>query len=266
MTHSNDNLGVQMSLLFCFCFCFSRRMIFFIGWAPYGYLKNILCQNSLSKTAKMVSFSSFNFGVSRLKRLLLVFVRHYFDVFPSHTQIEMIIVHHWLRKGALRQSYHGSLMRTNEPRASSKLVTGGVLRYKKIIIETVIPLQIPFFFRVLLVGGMKRRWHWIKYGRLVQSCRLYQPNSHLHFPLMATPCNEELNFNRGSCNANMRLSTFPSLTGHVLSCCPHPDWQALKMMLTHWTIAVHSRSQLAQRILIIIFWCLPFTKKKKCKR
>lgn len=151
MTHSNDNLGVQMSLLFCFCFCFSRRKIFCIGWAPYGYLKNILCQNSLSKTAKMVYF-----GVSRLKRLLLVFVRHYFDVFPSHTQIEMIIVHQWLRKGALRQSYHVSLMRLNEPRASTKLVTGGILRYKKIIIETGIPLQIPFF-RVLLVGGMKRR-------------------------------------------------------------------------------------------------------------
>lgn len=132
---------------FVFVFVFRGEWSFFIGWAPYGCLKNITCQNSLSKTAKMVSFSSFNFGVSRLKRLLLVFFRHYFDVFPSHTQIEMIIVHHWLRKGALRQSYHGSLMRTNEPRASSKLVTGGILRYKKIIIETVIPLQIPFFSR-----------------------------------------------------------------------------------------------------------------------
>ena len=174
----------------------------------------------------------------------------------------MIIVHQWLRKGASRQSYHVSLMRLNEPLASSKLATGGILRYKKIIIETGIPLQIPFF-HVLLVGEMKRRWHWIIYGRLVQSCRLYQPNSHLHFPLMATPCNEELNFNRGLCNAKMRLSTFPSLTGHVFSCCPQPDWQALKMMLTHWTIAVHSRSQLAQRILIIIFWRLPSTSKKK---
>lgn len=174
----------------------------------------------------------------------------------------MIIVHQWLRKGASRQSYHVSLMRLNEPLASSKLATGGILRYKKIIIETGIPLQIPFF-HVLLVGEMKRRWHWIIYGRLVQSCRLYQPNSHLHFPLMATPCNEELNFNRGLCNAKMRLSTFPSLTCHVFSCCPQPDWQALKMMLTHWTIAVHSRSQLAQRILIIIFWRLPSTSKKK---
>lgn len=122
-------------------------MISFIGWAPYRYLKNILCQNSLSKNAKMVFFSSFNFGVSRLKRLFLVFVRHCFDVFPSHTQIEMIIVHHWLRKGALRQLNHVSLIRINEPRASSKLVTGGILRYKKIILETAIPLQIPFFSR-----------------------------------------------------------------------------------------------------------------------
>lgn len=159
MTHSNDNLGVQMSLLYYFCFCF-----FFRGeWSLFlvGYLLRIFSVKALFvRPRRWYFFPFFQFRCFQ-KRLLLVFVRHYCDVFRSQTQIKMVILHHWLRKGALRQSYHGSLIRINEPPASSKLVTGGILRFKKIIIEMAIPPQIPFF-RVPLVGGMKRRWHWIK--------------------------------------------------------------------------------------------------------
>lgn len=108
---------------------------------------------------------------------------------------------------------------------------------------------------------MKRRWHWIKYGRLVQSCRLYQPNSHLHFPLMATPCNEELNFNRGLCNANMRLSTFPRLTGHVLSCCPHPDRHWKWCSPTEQLLFIPAPNLLSGYSLLYFGVCLSHQKK-----